>query len=553
MSRRSLFTTGQPLPRRDFLALLGASFPAAALDWNAFPRASGRRRREDWDVIVIGSGLGGLACAAAFARQGFRPLVIEQHDKPGGYATAFPRPGGFRFDVSLHSTTVSQRDGVYNLIQGFPEITEVVFEPHPTLFRSIYPEHDIRVKQRDPAAFVALVTGLFPEEREGIGRLFADMEGLAREIGRLSGAGGRVDMSRFQLDYPHIAAFNGKTWGMMLDASIRDPRLKAILSGQWGYYGLPPSKLSCYYYALPFLGYLSGGGFYPRGRSQDISSAFARYIEGHGGKVLLDTRVARILLDGRKATGVATSDGTVFTGRAVVSNADPFATFTRLIADQSALTEYEAAWQRNSVSLSSFQVFLGLKRDLVGELSLTDSEIFIETDYDPEAAYARALAGAVEHGGVSVTLYDAIYRGYSPPGKNTINLLSLQGYGPWEQFEADYRAGRKAEYNRAKQRMADVLIRKAEQALLPGLADAIEVKEIGTPLTNVRYTGHHRGAIYGWDQTVNNSGPTRVGHATPIAGLYLAGAWSRPGHGYGAVIPSGLECFAEIVRTWGGG
>jgi prolycopene isomerase len=98
--------------------------------------------------------------------------------------------------------------------------------------------------------------------------------------------------------------------------------------------------------------------------------------------------------------------------------------------------------------------------------------------------------------------------------------------------------------------MADVLIRKAEQVLLPGLSDAIEVKEIGTPLTNVRYTGHHRGAIYGWDQTVNNSGSTRVGHATPIENLYLAGAWSRPGHGYGAVIPSGLECFAEIMRTW---
>ena len=161
-----------------------------------------------------------------------------------------------------------------------------------------------------------------------------------------------------------------------------------------------------------------------------------------------------------------------------------------------------------------------------------------------------ALAGDVEHGGVGVSLYDAIYRGYSPPGKNTVNLLTLQGYGPWQRFEADYLAGRKAAYNREKRRMADALIRQAERTLLPGLSRAIEVIEIGTPLTNRRYTGHHRGAIYGWDQTVNNSGSTRVGHATPIRNLYLAGAWSRPGHGYGAVIPSGLECFAEIMRTW---
>jgi len=540
-----------PLPRREFLAMLAASFPVAAFDWNAFPRASGHPQADDdHDVIVIGSGLGGLACAAAFARQGFKPLVIEQHDKPGGYATAFARPGGFLFDVSLHSTTVSPRDGVYNLIDGFPEITEVEFLPHPSLFRSIYQEHDIRVAQRDPAAYVQQITDLFPDEREGIAGLFADMEGLTHEIGRLSSARGQIDMSRFPMDYPLIYAYDGKTWGEMVDTHIRNPRLRAILSGQWGYYGLPPSRLSCYYYALPFMGYLSGGGFYPRGRSQDISAAFARYIEGHGGKVLLNTRVERILLDEGKATGVATADGATFTGRAVVSNADPFATFTRMIEDQSALAEYEAAWQGYSVSLSSFQVFLGLKRDLVSELGITDSEIFIETGYDPEASYAQALAGDVEGGGVSVTLYDAIYPGYSPAGKNTINLLALQGYGPWEPFEADYRAGRKAAYDQEKERMADVLIRKAEERLLPGLSDAIEVKEIGTPLTNVRYTGHHRGAIYGWDQTVNNSGSTRVGHATPIEGLYLAGAWSRPGHGYGAVIPSGLECFAEIMQAW---
>ena len=78
----------------------------------------------------------------------------------------------------------------------------------------------------------------------------------------------------------------------------------------------------------------------------------------------------------------------------------------------------------------------------------------------------------------------------------------------------------------------------------------IEVKEIATPLTNVRFTGNYRGAIYGWDQTVNNSGQNRVGHSTPVKNLYLSGAWTKPGHGYGGVIGSGLECFGEIMQTW---
>jgi all-trans-retinol 13,14-reductase len=539
------------IPRREFLMMLASAFPATAINWDEFPAVrTGKKSENEYDAIVIGSGLGGLSCAASFARQGFKPLVIEQQDKPGGFATAFTRPGGFLFDVSLHSTSVGERDGLHNLIHGFPEITSVEFLPHPTLFRSIYPEHDIRVQQRDPKAYIGTLCGYFPEEKEGIEGLFNDMQALAQEVRRLSGTVEHIDMSRFPVDYPHIFRFANATWGDMVDAHVINPKLKAIVSGQWGYYGLPPSKLSCFYYVLPFMSYLSDGGYYPKGRSQNISNALNRLIEARGGRVLLNTKVSRILLQENSAVGVATADGKEFRGRAVVSNIDPFTTFRQMIGDRPDLAEYESHWQQYSVSLSSFQLFLGLQEDLVKKLGITDSEIFVESSYDPEAAYAHACSGDVESIGFGVTLYDNIFDGYSPRGKNTINIIALQGYDPWERFGKDYFAGNKEDYRKAKERMSDVLIRRAEETLLPGLSGAIEVKEIGTPLTNIRYTGHHRGAIYGWDQTVNNSGSRRVGHTTPIKNLYLAGAWSRPGHGYGAVIPSGIECFAEIVKTW---
>jgi prolycopene isomerase len=505
------------LPRREFLRMLAAAFPAAAIDWDAFPVGPGR---------------------------------AKDNDKPGGFATAFSRPGGFLFDVSLHSTTVGERNGVRNLINGFPEITEVEFLPHPSLFRAIYPNYDIRVPQRDTGAYIGILTKLFPEDKEAIAGIFADMQGLSQDIGRLSAAGGNVDMSRFTVDFPHLARFNGKTWGEMLETRVKNPKLQAVMSGQWGYYGLPPSKLSCYYYALPFIGYLTQGGYYPKGRSQDISNALAKYIEAHGGKILLGTKVDRVLLKNGVATGAATADGRQFKSRVVVSNTNPFDLFRKMIGDKEVLAGEEAKWKNYSVSLSCFQVFLGLKKDLVKELGITDSEIFLEPSYDPETGYAGALKGDVEHGGIGISLYDNIYHGYSPEGKNTVGLLTLQGYGPWEKFENDYAAGNKEEYRKEKERMAEILTQRVEKALLPGLSRSIEVRDASTPLTVVRYTGHHRGAIYGWDQTVNNSGNARVGHGTPIKNLYLAGAWSRPGHGYGAVIPSGLECFSEIMKKW---
>ena len=522
-----------------------------ALDWSAFPRGAGAwTNGDDFDAVIIGSGLGGLSCATAFARQGFRALVLEQHNRPGGYATTFKRPGGFEFDVSLHSTVVGERDGIHNLVPGFPEITDVEFLPHPNLYRMILPDYDIRVPQRNVRGYVAELAGHFPREFEGIDGLVGDMKGVAEDINKFSAARGQVDMSRFPMDFPHLFKSALMTWGQMRDARISDPKLKAIFSSLWAYFGLPPSKLASFYYAMPVIGYLSEGGYYPKGRSQKLSNAFVEFIEGHGGVVRLKSRVEEILVKDGAAYGVRTAGGKEFTGKVVISNANAHDTFQSMLGEEALLKEYLEKMAGYSVSLSSFQLFLGLREDLVGKLGITDSEIFVADDYDVEADYEASLRADVETCGYGVTLYDNVHKGYSPEGKNTANVIALQGFDHWKKYESDYFNGEKAEYRREKRRMADVLIRRVEERLMPGLSDAIEVMEIGTPLTNLRYTSNYRGAIYGWDQTLSNSGNTRVPHSTPIKNLFLSGAWSKPGHGYTAVIYSGLSCFGEIMQGW---
>ncbi len=542
---------GSEIDRRDFIKTVLVGLGAFAIDWSAFPRATRAEGDDAYDAIIIGSGLGGLSCAAAFARQGFKPLVLEMHDRAGGYATTFDRPGGFVFDASLHSTVVDERDGVRNLIGGFPEITEVKFVPHKGLYRAMFPEHDIRVPSRNVSAYIDLLAGHFPDERAGIEGLFKDMEGLSADIGKFSQAQGQVDMSRFPVDFPYLFKCYSKTWGQLVDEWIKAPQLKALVSSLWGYYGLPPSRLSCIYYALPTIGYLQEGGYYPVGKSQELSNAFVRFIETRGGTVKLGTRVEKILVDNHAAVGVGAADGKTYRARVVVSNANPFDTFRRMMPEEAGyLADYLAKMDRHSVSLSSFQVFLGLKKDLVRQLGIADTEVFFETGYDMDASYGAAQRADFSNPGFGITFYDNLYEGYSPKGKNTVNIITLQGYDHWEQFESDYFAGNKKAYRAEKERMADVLIGQAEKTIMPGLSKAVQVKEIGTPLTNLRYTGNHRGAVYGFDQTLDNSGMQRVPHDTPIKNLFLAGAWTRPGHGYTAVIWSGLECFGEIMRAW---
>ncbi len=540
------------IERRDFIKKVLGGIAFLSLDWQIFPKGLGSVLGEnEYDAIIIGSGLGGLSCAAAFAKQGFKLLVIEQHSKVGGYATTFIRPGGFEFEVSLHSTTVGERNGIHNLIPGFPEIEEVEFEPHPNLYRMIFPDYDIRVPQKNITEYINNLIELFPEEKTGIEGIFEDMEGITKDIGKYSAAGGKVNMSTFAQDFPYLIKGYNRTWGNLVDARITNPKLKAIVSSLWVYYGLPPSKLSPYYYAMPTYGYLRDGGYYPRGKSQKISNAFKKFIEEHGGKVMLSSRVEKILTKENAACGVVTEDGEKYTSKVVVSNANTFDTINKMLDDKSVLKEYLSKMEKLSVSLSSFQVFLGLKKDLVKETGITDTEIFYSTGYDDDAGYEIMGKADLENGGYALTLYDNVYKGYSPEGKNTLNILTLQGFDHWEKYKDDYFKNNKEEYNKEKERMADILIDKVESTLLPGLRDAIEVKEIGTPLTNMRYTSNYRGAVYGFDQTLDNSGNTRLGHSTPVKNLYLSGAWTKPGHGYGAVLYSGLECFGEIMKNWG--
>ena len=538
--------------RRDFLKTMLAGVPLAAWDWSIFPRGDrqGQAPPGTYDAVVIGAGLGGLSAAAAFSRQGFKVLVLEQHSVPGGYASAFTRPGGFTFDVSLHSTSVGLRNGIANLIQGFPEIQDVVFTPHQPLYRAVYPDHDIRVPHMDVRRLHRDPQEELPGRCAGHRRHLRRHEGARRRRGPSLERGRAADMASFPAKFPFLFKNFNRTWGAMLDERVTNPKLKAVISGLWGYFGLPPSKLSPFYYAMPLMGYLEGGGFYPVGTSQKISDAFVGLIRKHGGEVKLnagredpDARSRRLRRQDGGRRGVQ--------ARAVISNANAIDTLARMMDEAEFLKDTVARMDKLSVSFSTLLVWLGLKTDLVRKVGIKDSEIFYYPNYDIEAAYAASLAGGLPADlGFGLTIYDNVSPGCSPKGKNTVNIIAMQGYDYWKKYETDYFYGNKDAYNQEKLRLADILIDKIEKKFLPGLRKAIEVKEVATPLTNLRFTSNPRGAIYGWNQTVDNSGQRRFPQKTPIQNLYLSGAWTFPGHGYGACIPSGLACFSQVMADW---
>lgn len=357
-------------------------------------------------------------------------------------------------------------------------------------------------------------------------------------------------ISLFPRLYPTWWHMMGKTLTDLQDENIQSHELKAILGQSWIYYGLPPSQIPAWFYLMATGFYYTYGAFYIHGTSQSLSDALTEVIRDGGGEVILGTKVTEIILENNRAVGVKTEHGETFFGNAVVSNAAAPQTFGELIPLSEVPEDFIQRISSYQVSPSIFNVWLGLNHDITNEIP--QSNVIVYPSYNLEEGYEGALACDPEKCGFAMVNYDKIIDDFSPEGYSSVVLSTISGYEPWRQFETDYFAGQKKYYYEEKDRIAENLIRLAEEHLLPGLSQMIVMKDASTPLTNVRYTLNKWGAIYGYDQTMNNTGFSRLGQRTPIEGLYLSGAWSYPGGGYEGVLLSGKEAFRCMIEDWRG-
>jgi phytoene dehydrogenase-like protein len=545
---------GKPsINRRQFMTAAAAAGASLAMDWNQIAAYAARMGPpQDYPVVVIGAGLGGLTCAACLARAHIPVTVVEQHRIPGGYATAFERERGrFRFEVSLHGTALGDNTPG-RLLKELGVWDKLALVRLPELFRIRRGPDEIVVPQSNPAAFVRTLSRRYPEEAAGIEAFIAQLMAIYAETeqwGRKSALTRTLSMALFPVLYPNMWKVRNQTLADLLSASVQSTEVKEVLAFLWGYYGLPPSKLSAFYYAVATAGYLKHGSWSIQERSQNLSDALVEVIEEAGGTVVYNRKVETVQLADGAVTGVTTADGAQLPARAVVSNASAPALFDRMLPPEALPADYRRQLQSYRPSISSFIVWLGLDHPLRGRIPGFTTHVSAEGS--SEQAYARCLQGDIARMSYSVSVYDNLYDGYSSPGTSSLMLLALCGYAPWRPFERDYRKGRKAAYAEQKSNWARTLVRRAEKDLIPGLSSMIAVSEAATPLTNWRYTGNPEGAIYGYEQSLENAFMNRIANKTPVKGLYLAGAWGNPGGGYTGVLRSGQQTFRQMMKDWG--
>ncbi|MCK4796940.1 MAG: FAD-dependent oxidoreductase [Spirochaetes bacterium] len=493
-----------------------------------------------YDAIIIGAGLGGLSVAATLSKYGKRVLVIEKHDKVGGYASSFTREG-YEFDVSLHNMGPIT-GSIEKIFEDLDLLNKIKYVPFDNFQRIIFPKHNIDIP-KGIDNFTEVLSKEFPDEKEGIKKIFDEIKYIRKgfdEFEELSLGGNPEEMisPMLAVKYPQFVDLVYTTFDELLDQYIKNAELKGLISNLWWYFGLPPSRVASILYSVPSASYFEYGGGNIQGTSQALSNALSEIVISNHGKIILNTEVKKILIADKKAECVLTDEGEIFYSDLIISNAGAKNTFLELSDEEQIKKRYRRKVDNQEISLSGLQLYLGLDCD-PRELNMKDHSFTVFFSYNHDENYQYIINGEYDKTFFSCSNYSYFDKTTSPEGKGIINIFSLDHINNWKELS-------ESAYLKKKLEVTEIIIKKVEKHI-PNLSKHIVVKELGTPKTMHRYTYNPDGSIYGPSQLVEQSGMNRLQPFTPVKGLFIVGSSIYPGGGYPSVISSGYKTAKMIL------
>lgn len=412
---------------------------------------------DEYDVIVIGSGLGGLTGANCLAKAGRRVLLVEHHYQYGGLATWFTRKGGHIFDISLH---------------GFPSGMIKSCRKYWTkeIADSIVPLKDIRFVNPQMDVRTTFT-------REDYTRILVEQFGLARET-----------VEEF---YRHLAAMNfydnnPETTGQMFERFFpgRDD-VQRLLMEPIAYANGSTLADPAITYGIVFSNFMGAGVYTFRGGSDLLIEQMVAELKSRGVELRKKVRVEKILIEQRDgkphAAGIVAGNGRVIRAKAVLSNANLLNTVFRLVGEEHLPADYAAAARAVRVNSSSCQVYFGIRK---GE-TIPHIGDLVFTSRAPKFSSQELTDFHTSSHTFSVYYPD------TRPGSDRYTVVTSinSRHEDWTRLGDE-------EYAREKQRLIDESLASLER-FIPDVRGKIDWMEAATPRTVERYTTHWGGTSFG--------------------------------------------------------
>ncbi|WP_424940407.1 phytoene desaturase family protein [Aliiroseovarius sp. S253] len=479
---------------------------------------------DHWDAIVIGSGMGGMAAAAALSKVGRKVLLLEQHQTFGGLTHSFSRDG-FSWDVGVHYLSgVAPEDRARELLNWL-SMTPIEFTSLGSIYDVVHigssepltlsrpyeaQERDLKDRFPDQAKAIEAWTQALREGLETMEKIFP-----TRAMPEV--AGDVLDWWNRRA----IAKWCSRTTQEVIDELTDNPQLAAVMAAQWGDHGGRPSKASFAMHALIAGAYLPSGSWYPVGGSAAFADHIIPTITQHGGEARAGVRVDTLLFDGDTVVGVRTEDGTEIHADAVISDIGARETIDAFLPEGIGPEDWKAEIRGLPSSIAHFTLFLGFEGDIEAA-GATKANHWIYPTGEVDAIWTTAPDGPPP---CMVASFGSLKNPAHDPGPQQKHMGQLLVWADWSTVDkwAELPAGERGDsYAEFKRRVEDTLMAQFKTHF-PDLADLVVYRDLATPLSTVSFTGHRKGAFYGLDVTPDRVMCDALRAKTPVPGLFLAG------------------------------